>query len=78
MTQPRPDIAKKEAKNHMEVLEMKNITVPFMAQQEMTQLRKESANSKDRTMEISQTETQEIELQEEETEQNRRAVGEYV
>ena len=44
MTQLRPDIAK-ERKNQMEVLEMKNITVSFMAQQ-MTQLRKESANSK--------------------------------
>ena len=49
MTQLRPDIdkeRKKERKNQMEVLEMKTITVSFMAQQEMTQLRKESANSK--------------------------------
>lgn len=46
---------------------MKNITVPFMAQQ--TQLRKESANSKTGQWKLAKLKHKEIELQEEETEQ---------
>ena len=48
----------------MEVLEMKNITAPFMVQQEMTQLSKESANSKTGQWKLAKLKHKEIKLQE--------------